>query len=144
MDAMKWMQRAGRMVLGVACLLCAHTVVMAQAFPNKPIKIIVPYPPGNASDVAARILGEELSRRVGQPVVVENKPGATGAVGAVYVAKSPPDGHTLLMTSTSFAISTALVANLPYNINNDFEPVVHVGGSGGMVLVVNPSFPANN
>jgi len=70
MDAMKWMQRAGRMVLGVACLWWAHTAVMAQGFPNKPIKIIVPYPPGNASDVAARILGEELSRRVGQPVVV--------------------------------------------------------------------------
>ena len=116
----------------------------AQPFPSRPITIIVPYPPGNASDVAARALGEELGKKLAQPVVVENKPGATGAIGAVFVAKSAPDGHTLLMTSTSFAISTALVANLPYNVSNDFEPVVHVGGSGGMLLIVNPSFPAND
>ena len=72
MNAMDWMQRSGRMVLAAAFLMWAHTVVLAKGYPNKPIKIIVPYPPGNASDVAARILGEELSRRVGQPVVVEN------------------------------------------------------------------------
>jgi len=144
MKSFAWMHRKVRVGLAAVCMALCSSVAMAQAYPSKPIKIIVPYPPGNASDVAARILGEELSRRIGQPVVVENKPGATGAVGAVFVAKSPPDGYTLLMTSTSFAISTALVANLPYNINTDFEPVVHVGGSGGMVLVVNPSFPANN
>ena len=144
MKSLAWMHRTVRVGLAAVCMALCSSVAMAQAYPSKPIKIIVPYPPGNASDVAARILGEELSRRIGQPVVVENKPGATGAVGAVFVAKSPPDGYTLLMTSTSFAISTALVANLPYNINTDFEPVVHVGGSGGMVLVVNPSFPANN
>ena len=118
--------------------------VFAQPYPTRSIRIIVPYPPGNASDVAARTLGEELGRRLGQSVVVENRPGATGSIGAVAVAKSPPDGYTLLMTSTSFAISTALVANLPYNVANDFEPIVHVGGSGGMILVVNPTFPAAN
>jgi len=85
-----------------------------------------------------------LAKKLGQPVVVENRAGATGTIGAAAVAKSPPDGYTLLMTSTSFAISTALVANLPYNVIADFEPVVHVGGSGGMILLVNPTFPANN
>jgi len=95
----------------------------AQAFPSKPITFVVPFPAGNASDVAARALGEELARKLGQPVVVENKTGATGTIGASFVAKSAPDGHTLLMTSTSFAISTALVANLPYRPLQDLEPV---------------------
>ena len=114
----------------------------AQAFPSKPITFVVPFPAGNASDVAARALGEELARKLGQPVVVENKTGATGTIGASFVAKSAPDGHTLLMTSTSFAISTALVANLPYRPLQDLEPVAQVGGSGGMLLVVAPDFPA--
>ncbi|NBS65126.1 MAG: tripartite tricarboxylate transporter substrate binding protein, partial [Betaproteobacteria bacterium] len=68
----------------------------AQAFPSKPITFVVPFPAGNASDVAARALGEELARKLGQPVVVENKTGATGTIGASFVAKSAPDGHTLL------------------------------------------------
>jgi tripartite-type tricarboxylate transporter receptor subunit TctC len=129
-----------------AALLAGLAVapIQAQTYPNRPVKIIVPYPPGNASDVAARTLGDELAKKLGQPVVVENRSGATGTIGAAAVAKSPPDGYTLLMTSTSFAISTALVASLPYNVATDFEPVVHVGGSGGMILVVNNSFPANN
>ena len=114
----------------------------AQAFPSKPITFVVPFPAGNASDVAARALGEELARKLGQPVVVENKTGATGTIGASFVAKSAPDGHTLLMTSTSFAISTALVANLPYRPLQDLEPVAQVGGSGGMLLIVAPDFPA--
>ena len=112
MNAMDWMQRTGRVVLAAACLLLAHTVALAQGYPNKPIKIIVPYPPGNASDVAARILGEELSRRVGQAVVVENKPGATGAVGAVFVAKSPADGYTLGMAITALTINPSLQAQV--------------------------------
>jgi tripartite-type tricarboxylate transporter receptor subunit TctC len=118
--------------------------VNAQAYPNRSIKIIVPFPPGNASDVAARILGEELSKKFNQTVVVENRVGATGTIGASFVSKSPPDGYTLLMTSTSFAISTALMANVPYNPLTDFVPVIQVGTTGGMVLIVNPSFPANN
>ena len=141
------MTSARRLALAACSLalaaLCAGTA-LAQNYPNRPVKIIVPYPPGNASDVAARTLGDELAKRIGQPVVVENRPGATGTLGAVAVAKSPADGYTLLMTSTSFAISTALVANLPYNPLTDFEPVVHVGGSGGMILIVNNGFPAKD
>lgn len=131
-------------VLGalMGILFSAHA--QAQGYPSRPIKIIVPFPSGNASDVAARILGDELSKRLNQPVVVENRVGATGTIGASFVAKSTPDGYTLLMTSTSFAISTGLIAKLPYNPLTDFEPVVQVGSTGGMVLIVNPGLPANN
>jgi len=118
------------MFAALAVALCAPLAAMAQAWPSRSIKIIVPFPPGNASYVAARTLGDELSKKVGQPVVIENRTGATGTIGAAAVAKSPPDGYTLLMTSTSFAISTALMANLPYSVTADFEPVVQVGGSG--------------
>ena len=131
-------------LIGGLVLAHAGPDAQAQAFPTKPITMVVPFPAGNASDVAARALGEELARKLGQPVVVENKTGATGTIGASFVAKSPPDGHTLLMTSTSFAISTALVANLPYRPTQDFEPVLHVGGSGGMLLIVAPDFPARS
>lgn len=143
---MSILQNLGRSaaLVALAASLTVHLTGAAQAqtFPTKPITFVVPFPAGNASDVAARALGEELARRLGQPVVVENKTGATGTIGASFVAKSAPDGHTLLMTSTSFAISTALVANLPYRPTQDFEPVVHVGGSGGMLLIVAPDFPA--
>lgn len=133
-------------VAALVALLCMFFSlnVHAQAYPSRSIKIIVPFPPGNASDVAARILGDELSKKLNQPVVIENRVGATGTIGASFVSKSPPDGYTLLMTSTSFAISTALMANVPYNPVTDFEPVIQVGTTGGMVLIVNPTFPANN
>lgn len=139
-------QRVKRLVNWISGTLVAlsSSLAAAQGFPSKPITFVVPFPAGNASDVAARALGEELGRKLGQPVVVENKTGATGTIGASFVAKSAPDGHTLLMTSTSFAISTALVANLPYRPTQDFEPVVHVGGSGGMLLIVAPDFPARS
>ena len=137
--------RPGSVALAGICALvlaCVSGAAQAQSFPSKPVTFVVPFPAGNASDVAARALGEELGRRLGQPIVVENRTGATGTIGASFVAKSAPDGHTLLMTSTSFAISTALVANLPYRPTQDFEPVVQVGGSGGMLLIVAPDFPA--
>jgi tripartite-type tricarboxylate transporter receptor subunit TctC len=143
---MSILQNLGRSaaLAALAATLVGHPAgeLQAQAFPTKPITFVVPFPAGNASDVAARALGEELARRLGQPVVVENKTGATGTIGASFVAKSAPDGHTLLMTSTSFAISTALVANLPYRPLQDFEPVLQVGGSGGMLLLVAPDSPA--
>lgn len=131
-------------VIGASLSLFFSAQVLAQAYPSRPIKIIVPFPPGNSSDVSARILGDELSKRLNQPVVIENRAGATGTIGASFVANAAPDGYTLLMTSTSFAISTALIAKLPYNPLTDFEPVVQVGSTGGMVLVVAPEFPANN
>ncbi len=116
----------------------------AQPYPARPIRVIVPFPPGNSSDIAARTIGDVLAKRLGQSIVVDNRPGATGFIGAGMVAKAPADGHTLLMTSTSFTISTAITASLPYDVLRDFDPVVRVGGSGGMVLIVHPNFPADN
>jgi len=115
----------------------------AQDYPNKPIKIIVAFPPGNAADIVARVLAEQLSPRLGQPVVVENRAGASGTIAAMAVVKSPADGYTLLMTSTSFAINAAVLANLPYDLERDFAPISMVNAIPA-VLIVNKSFPADN
>jgi len=122
-----------------ATAVCAH----AQQYPSKVIRIIAPFPPGNASDLVARIMADALQPRLGQSVIVENKPGASGTIGASQVAKSTPDGHTLLMTSTSFGINTAVLANMPYDIEKDFEPVTLLAWVP-MVLVVTPDFPAKD
>lgn len=121
----------------------AAPAAWAQGFPAKPVRIIVPFPPGNASDVAARALADKLSQRIGQPVIVENKAGAAGAVGAEFVARSAPDGHTLMITSLSpMVISPHINKNLPYDALKDFVPVARVGYTG-MILVVPTSFPVN-
>ncbi len=116
----------------------------AQAFPAKPVHIIVPFPPGGSTDLLARRIGEKLSAKWGQPVVVENRAGAGGTVGADYVAKSPRDGYTLLMGVTgSNAIAGALYPKLPYDVVKDFAPVSMVV-SAPLVLVKNPAVPVNN
>jgi tripartite-type tricarboxylate transporter receptor subunit TctC len=119
-------------------------VVFAQAWPSKPIKIIVPYPPGGTSDILARSLGPKITEALGQAVVVENKPGATGNVGADFVAKSPPDGYTLLLADIgSLAISPSVFASLPFDPVKDFAPVAMVAYSPHL-LAVHPSVPARD
>jgi tripartite-type tricarboxylate transporter receptor subunit TctC len=126
----------------IACLCMQPGAgALAQTYPSRPIKIFVPFPPGNSADAAARTLADELVRRLGQPVVVENRPGATGSIGALAVAKSPADGYALLLASTAFTISTALGA--PYDVAKDFQPVALVGVVGPMILIAAPSFPAS-
>src|SRR5262245_32354526 len=104
----------------VALSLCAAAApisssdVAAQS-PGRAITIIVPYTPGTAPDTLARIIGEDLQRRWGQPVVVENKPGASGSIGTQLVARAAPDGHTLLLVGTSFTANVSLLKNVPYN-----------------------------
>jgi tripartite-type tricarboxylate transporter receptor subunit TctC len=116
----------------------------AQAWPTKPIKIIVPYPPGGTSDILARSVGQKLAQSLGQPIVVENKAGATGNIGADFVAKSPPDGYTLLLADIgSLAIAPSVTAALPFDPVNDFAPVVMVAYSPH-VLAVHPSVPASS
>ena len=116
----------------------------AQAWPSKPIKIIVPYPPGGTSDILARAVGQKLQEEWKQPVVVENKPGATGNIGADFVAKSPPDGYTLLLADIgSLAIAPSVVTSLPFDPVKDFAPVVMVAYSPHL-LVVHPSVPAKD
>jgi len=119
--------------------LLAPALGQAQAaYPSKPIHIVVPFPPGGSTDVLARRIGDKLASAWGQPVVVDNRAGAGGTVGADYVAKSAPDGYTLLMGVTgSNAIAQALYAKLPYDVVKDFAPVSMVV-SAPLVLAVNP------
>jgi tripartite-type tricarboxylate transporter receptor subunit TctC len=135
----------GAIRLVVAALFfVVHSVAFAQAWPTKPIKIIVPYPPGGTSDILARSVGQKLSETLGQPVVVENKPGATGNIGADFVAKSPPDGYTVLLGDIgSLAIAPSVVTSLPFDPVKDFAPVVMVAYSPHL-LVVHPSVPAKD
>jgi len=117
---------------------------LAQAWPAKPIKIIVPYPPGGTSDILARALSPGLQAAFGQPIVVENKPGATGNVGADFVAKSPADGYTLLLADIgSLAISPSVFSTLPFDPVKDFAPVIMVAYSPHL-LVVHPSITAKD
>ena len=132
-----------RCLIGLLLLL-AQSIAHAQAWPAKTIRIIVPYPPGGTSDILARALGPKITDALGQPVIVENKPGATGNVGADFVAKSPPDGYTLLLADIgSLAISPSVFAQLPFDPVKDFAPVAMVAYSPHL-LVVHPSVPAKD
>ncbi|HET7669050.1 MAG TPA: tripartite tricarboxylate transporter substrate binding protein [Burkholderiales bacterium] len=132
-----------RMLVG-AVLFAIAAAVQAQAYPNKPIRIIVPYAAGGTSDILARQIGPKLNEAWGQPVIVENKPGANGNVGADFVAKSAPDGYTLLLTDVGgLVISASVYAQLPFNPSRDFTPVVMVSYSPH-VLAVHPSVKAKD
>lgn len=116
----------------------------AQEFPSRPIKLVAPLAPGGATDLVARVLAERAGKILGQPMVVENRPGAGGTVGSALVVQSPPDGHTLLMgTIGTLAISPAMYPKMPYDTDRDLTPVALVAG-GQFALVVHPSFPARN
>ena len=127
-------------VLGLAV---AAQFASAQGFPSKPIRMVVAFPPGGSTDLAARALGEKLAAVFGQPVIVDNKPGASGNIGAEFVAKSAPDGHTLLMAATSFATAPAFFPKLGWDPVKDFAPVSMVA-TVPIIVVVHPSVQANN
>jgi tripartite-type tricarboxylate transporter receptor subunit TctC len=125
--------------IAILVLAFSATGVFAQTYPSKPIRIIVPYAAGGTSDILARQIGPKLTDAWGQPVVVENKPGANGNVGADFVAKSAPDGYTLLLTDLGgLVISASVYPKLPFNPSKDFAPVVMVSYSPH-VLAVNPA-----
>ncbi len=125
-----------------ACAVVMPLPAAAQSWPTKPVRIIVPYPAGGTSDILARMLGQKLSEAWSQPVVVENKPGANGNVGADFVAKSPPDGYTLLLCDVgALAISPSVYTKLGFDPNKDFAPVTMVAYSPH-ILAVNPELPA--
>jgi tripartite-type tricarboxylate transporter receptor subunit TctC len=115
----------------------------AQDFPTKPVRFIVPNPPGGASDITARVLAEKLSQRWGQPVVVENKPGAGAIIGTDFVAKAPPDGYTILLVPSSHAFNVNLYKKLPYDSVKDFAALTQTAWTP-LVLVVNPSLPVKS
>jgi tripartite-type tricarboxylate transporter receptor subunit TctC len=116
----------------------------AQAYPTKPIRLVVPFPAGGTTDILAREVANRLTQSWGQAVVVDNRPGAGGNIGAELVAKSPPDGYTLLMgTVGTHAINASLYAKMPYDHVKDFTPVILVAGVPN-VLVINPALPINS
>ena len=124
-------------------LAASASLASAQGYPNKVVRIVVPFPPGGSTDLLARKLAEKLQVSMGQPFIVENKPGAGGAVGSEFVAKAPPDGYTLLMGVTgSHGISVSLNPKLPFHPLKDFAPISMVV-SAPLVVVVGPGFPAS-
>jgi tripartite-type tricarboxylate transporter receptor subunit TctC len=135
---------AVRVPLAALVLACAPLVAQAQGFPSKPVRFVVPYAPGGPLDVMARALGDKMKDGLGQPVIVDNKPGAGGNLGADFVAKSPPDGYTIVMGAVAtHAVNPALFSRMPYDPIKDFTPITLVA-SVPNVLVLNPNTPANS
>ena len=128
----------------VALLLVAALPSIAQTFPAKPSRLVVPFPPGGPLDVVGRLIAQQLGERWGQNVVVENKPGAGGNIGADFVAKSAPDGYTVVMGALStHAVNPSLYSKMPYDAQKDFAPITRVAITPN-VLVVNPALPVNS
>ena len=122
---------------GIGSMLPASSA-HAQTWPQRPVTLVVPYAPGTGIDIIARTLSPKLAERLGQGVIVDNKPGASGNLGADFVAKAPPNGHTLMITVNTFVITPALYKNLPYDPVNDFT-VMGKLATGNLALVVNPT-----
>jgi len=117
-------------------------VAEAQTYPSRPVRLIVPFPPGGSNDIVARMVATQLGERLGQQVVIDNRGGAGGVLGTDLAAKSPPDGYTLLLISVAYAFGPALYKNLPYDPEKAFTPV-GILGSGAAALTVHPSLPVN-
>jgi tripartite-type tricarboxylate transporter receptor subunit TctC len=134
-----------RPVLLALTLLAALVVpaALAQKFPDRPIRFIVPFPPGGGNDILARAIAPKMAEFLGQPVVIDNRPGAGGNIGTEIAAKAPPDGYTMVIASNQVTMNPALYAKLPFDIEKDFAPVA-LAASVPMVLVVHPSVAANN
>ena len=127
---------------GVACVACA--TAHAQAYPTKPIRLIVGFPPGGSNDIVARLLAPKLTQLLGQQVIVENRPGANATIGTDFVAKSAPDGHTITLASASpLAISPFTYPNIPYDTLRDFAAITTVA-STPEIVAIHPSLPARN
>ena len=135
--------RVGLASAALAAGLLVAPTAQAEDYPTRPVRVIVPFSPGGAVDGPMRLLAEGLSKRLGQAVVVENRPGAGATIGTEFVAKSPADGYTLLLASQTNAISATLYAHLSYDPIEDFEPISLIGREPG-VIVVNPSLPVRS
>src|SRR5690242_12581768 len=128
----------------VATLVFFAGAAFAQSYPSKPLRMLVPFPPGGAPDLVARLLATNLSARFGQPVVVENRPGAAGNIASEAAAKSAPDGYTLYLAAhPPFTLNPMLYSRVPYDPVKDFAPI-SLAGSQWFVLVVNPALPVRS
>jgi tripartite-type tricarboxylate transporter receptor subunit TctC len=130
-----------RLAAGAAALPVVSRIARAEAYPSRPVRLIAAFPAGGTSDIVSRLIGQWLSERLGQPFVVENRPGAGGNIGTEAVVRAPPDGYALLMITTSATVSASLYEKLNYDFIRDIKPVATVGRVP-IVLEVNPSFPA--
>ena len=129
--------------LPLAALGAPAAVAQAPAYPNRPVRLVVAFPPGGSTDITARVLAAKLADKWGQPVVVENRPGAGANLGTAHVAKSPPDGYTLLLATSALSISPSVFARLGYDALKDLAPVTMVSTIPN-VLVVGPQLPVQN
>jgi tripartite-type tricarboxylate transporter receptor subunit TctC len=127
--------------LGAALVMTGAVKANAQAYPNRPIRLIVPFAPGGLNDTTARLLQPHLEKALGQPVIIDNRPAASGIVGTDAVAKAPPDGHTLLMVASSHTVVPATNSKLPYDAERDFAPIAMVG-KNPLLFVVNAKVAA--
>ncbi len=131
------------LLVGVSCALMSGWVG-AQTYPAKPVRLVVPFPAGGATDILARTISQKASEKLGQPIVIDNRPGAGGTIGSDHVAKSAPDGYTLLIaTGSTHSIGPIINPKIPYNVERDFVPVVYVAKTSS-VLVVPATLPVKN
>ena len=138
--------RSARVIASVFTLLSLPALAFeatAQNYPSGPMRIVVPFTPGGGTDILARLIAQKLNESWGQPVVVDNRPGASGTVGTAYVAKAAPDGHTLLIVPAGYAGNPSLYKKLPYDQTRELAPVSRLA-SGPLTLVVHPSLPAKS
>ena len=126
---------------GAAALPAVSRIAMAQAYPTRPVRIVVGFPPGGGADITARLIGQWLSERLGQPFIIENRPGAGSNIATEAVVRAPPDGYTLLLVGSPNAINATLYDNLNFNFMRDIAPVASLI-RGALVMVVHPSVPA--
>jgi tripartite-type tricarboxylate transporter receptor subunit TctC len=134
--------RASLAALGFGFAMVSAPAAGAQTYPDRPIRLVIPFSAGGPNDLIARPLTDQMSTMLGQVFVIENKAGAAGVIGTTFVAKSPPDGYTMLMTTGSFTANTAISASPVYNALTDFAPITLLAQSYGIVLMTRPDFPA--